>query len=225
MKVLVIAAIMASVMTVRLRNSPSGSTIGQELKDIAVRSGVEQAAVQADGRANSSEKESAHQEKLRKFIAESNKVKLIKWGEYDVYINQNCPQPPEQPQFEDTPELSPVRNCLQASIDSEEIAKEMAHISADAATLGIPVKKSIKGCFDDLRQATVLSLKPSTTKECFERSFDENFRIEFRKIQGELEQNGWKYDTAKEVFERHESIPHSTQKSHKAVNRRRNLNA
>ena len=146
------------------------------------------------------QKQAAFQAELSKFIAETNKVKLIKWGDYDVYVNQNCPQPPTKPEG-NLPQIDPIKNCMAASTDADVIAKEVAEIAADAATQAIPVKNSVKECFNEMVIASTLKLKPSTTKECYEKSFEESFQKYFDQIRAKLEQKGWKWNNDKQIFE------------------------
>ena len=143
----------------------------------------------------------AYEQELAKFIQETNKVKLIKWGEYDVYVNQNCPQPPTSPDAI-VGELAPIKNCMEASTDAKVIAEEVAKIAAEAATQGVPVKNSAKECLRDLVTASTLKLKPSTTKECYLKSYDDYFQKAFNAIQAKLATEGWNYNAEKEVFEK-----------------------
>ena len=188
-KAILLFAIATSVLSVKLRQRNEASPPPQETPE------------------QIKNKQAAYQAELRKFIAESNKVKVIKWGDYDVYINQNCPQPPTQPQFQDNPQNSPIKNCMEASVDAELIAKEVAKITAEGATQGVPVKNSVKECFEELTTATTLRLKPSTTKECYEKSFEEHFRNHFSSLRQKLEQEGWKYNENTQLFEKNGVAP------------------
>ena len=147
------------------------------------------------------QKQAAFQAELSKFIEETNKVKLIKWGDYDVYVNQNCPQPPTKPEGT-LKGLDPIKNCMDASSDAQEIAKTVAKISADAATQGIPVRNSVKECFSQFTTATTLKLKPNAANECYKKSFDDYFQQAFEQIKAQLEATGWTYNADKQTFEK-----------------------
>ena len=152
---ILLLCIVGSSMAVRLRVSDTQAPVATNPTDLR-------------------QKQANYQAELAKFIAETNKVKLIKWGDYDVYVNQNCPQPPTKPEGS-MPQLDPIKNCLEASTDAQIVAKEIARITAEAATEGIPVRNSVKECFTELSAASTLKLKPSTTKECYEKTFEDHF--------------------------------------------------
>ena len=111
---ILLLCIVGSSMAVRLRVSDTQAPVATNPTDLR-------------------QKQANYQAELAKFIAETNKVKLIKWGDYDVYVNQNCPQPPTKPEGS-MPQLDPIKNCLEASTDAQIVAKEIARITAEAAT-------------------------------------------------------------------------------------------
>ena|SRR3990167_560572 len=185
-----VCVLISSVMSVRLKvvaEPPTVTGLAEPNRNLA-------------GRADQA-KLNAYEKELSKFIQETNKVKLIKWGEYDVYVNQNCPQPPTSPESI-VGDLDPIKNCMEASTDAKTIAEEVAKIAAEAATQGVPVKNSAKECMRDLVNASTLKLKPSTTKECYMKSYDDYFQKAFDTIRAKLATEGWHFNSEKEVFEK-----------------------
>ena len=168
--------------------------------DVAAQNRAEAERVAA-ANVDVAKKQAIFQRELQKFIADSNKVKLVKWGEYDIYINENCPQPPTKPTGP-IAEFKPLKSCLAASNDARDIAKALAKIAAEGATKGVSVHSSPKDCMIELSSGASLKLKPSSTKDCFDKTFKEAYEAAIRIYIQKLEGQGWRYDQEKGTFDK-----------------------